>query len=710
MQKKTLSAIVAVLAVAVIAVAGFYFKKQKGGGETISTAYDLTSKAGALPDGWYVNSYEDQYQVYGDESGVVTLQSDIADDLRLCKKVTVQEGSLYVLTGYIATEGVANGRGASLSIDNYSLDKSCVYTQGLQGDNDFTETKLYFETKPGQTEIILALRLGGYSEASSGTVRFKDVSLRSGTADEGRYQLLEAWGGSSNDDDDDAFRDEEHYKSFFAVIVWAAVLSGVLLIFGIYRNRKLLTGRTLPEKGYWGGFAFIVVVGLLLRLILCALYRGHDSDMGCFIGWGQDIARNGTQQFYWAAGHDWYDYPPGYMLFLGGYSAVLNLFRVDTGTVLGIFLYMLPAIAADLFLSLLLMSFARKQRINNAGALILGGLVFLNPALLFLTGAWGQIDSILTLWLVVSFLLLLDPKPGTVDRNRVLSGAVFGLAVMTKWQALMFGPVYAMAHLFLVRWGEKEAGKDLRDTVLSALAAFAVILLISLPFKGDQGLFWFVDRFMTASAHYDYATVEAYNYFAFCGANWKRAGEYILPNVLTFKQFGTVAILLAILCGFLTILRRRQAQKRLDSTLSEDKGFLFLAASLIMALIFTFGHYMHERYVVPILVMLLFAYAFYKDRRLLLIALLFTVTTFLNEMMAQYVVSNAAMSIVRGGREHNTVLRFWSGAEVLVCLSFGFVVVDMLHDLRGKLGLFLDREEEKGPSKLYSFIEEGLEK
>ena len=710
MQKKTLSAIVAVLAVAVIAVAGFYFKKQKGGGETISTAYDLSSKAGALPDGWYVNSYEDQYQVYGDESGVVTLQSDIADDLRLCKKVTVQEGSLYVLAGYIATEGVANGRGASLSIDNYSLDKSCVYTQGLQGDNDFTETKLYFETKPGQTEIILALRLGGYSEASSGTVRFKDVSLRSGTADEGRYQLLEAWGGSSNDDDDDAFRDEEHYKSFFAVIVWAAVLSGVLLIFGIYRNRKLLTGRTLPEKGYWGGFAFIVVVGLLLRLILCALYRGHDSDMGCFIGWGQDIARNGTQQFYWAAGHDWYDYPPGYMLFLGGYSAVLNLFRVDTGTVLGIFLYMLPAIAADLFLSLLLMSFARKQRINNAGALILGGLVFLNPALLFLTGAWGQIDSILTLWLVVSFLLLLDPKPGTVDRNRVLSGAVFGLAVMTKWQALMFGPVYAMAHLFLVRWGEKEAGKDLRDTVLSALAAFAVILLISLPFKSDQGLFWFVDRFMTASAHYDYATVEAYNYFAFCGANWKRAGEYILPNVLTFKQFGTVAILLAILCGFLTILRRRQAQKSLDSTLSEDKGFLFLAASLTMALIFTFGHYMHERYVVPILVMLLFAYAFYKDRRLLLIALLFTVTTFLNEMMAQYVVSNAAMSIVRGGREHNTVLRFWSGAEVLVCLSFGFVVVDMLHDLRGKLGLFLDREEEKGPSKLYSFIEEGLEK
>ena len=238
----------------------------------------------------------------------------------------------------------------------------------------------------------------------------------------------------------------------------------------------------------------------------------------------------------------------------------------------------------------------------------------------------------------------------------------------------------------------------------------AVLLLISLPFKGDESLLWFVERFLTASSHYDYATVEAYNYFAFCGANWKRAGEYIVPKLLTYKQFGTIAIVLAILCGFMTIYRRNQAQRRLDRSLDQDKGFLFLAASLTMALIFTFGHYMHERYVVPILVMLLFAYAFYKDKRLLLVALLFTVTTFLNEMMAQYVVSNEAMSVIRGGREHNTVLRFWAGAEVLVCLYFVYVVVDMLHDLKGKLGLVLRREEDASPSRLYDFIEEGLRK
>ena len=711
MQKKTLSAIVAVLAVAVIIVAGVYFKKHSGGGTSTVVSYDLSSQQGSLPEGWYVDSYENQYKAYGDETGTITLFSPIANDLRLCKKITVQDATKYVLTAQIATVAVAEGRGASLSIDNYSLDKSCVYTEGLTGDNGFTRTNLYFQTKPGQTEVILALRLGGYSEASRGTAQYRNLSLRLGDSEEGRYQLLESWGGSDAEESDDAFRGEEHYKSFFAIIVWAAVLAGVLLIFGVYRNRRLLTGKTLPDKAFYWGFVFIVVVGLLLRLILCALFKGHDSDMSCFIGWGQDIASNGTKRFYWAPGHDWYDYPPGYMLFLGGYSAVLNLFNVNTGSVLGIYLYMLPAIGADLGLSLLLMNYARRQRINNSGALILGGLVFLNPALLFLTGAWGQIDSILTLWLIISFLLLLRRNSNKgVDVNRILSGAIFGLAVMTKWQALMFGPVYAIAHLFLVRWKEKEAGTDLRDTVLAALSALGVILLISLPFKGEEGLLWFVDRFLSASAHYDYATVEAYNYFALCGANWKQSGEFILPKLLTFKQFGTIAILLAIFFGFMLVLRLRQSGTLQQGSSDEDRGFLFLAASLVMALIFTFGHYMHERYVIPVLVMLLFAYAYYKDRRLLLIALLFTVTTFLNEMMAQYVVSSGAIDVIRGGREHNTVLRFWAGTEVIVCLYFCYVTVDMIHDLKAKLGDMLCREKNTERTALYTFIEEGLKK
>ena len=46
----------------------------------------------------------------------------------------------------------------------------------------------------------------------------------------------------------------------------------------------------------------------------------------------------------------------------------------------------------------------------------------------------------------------------------------------------------------------------------------------------------------------------------------------------------------------------------------------------------------------------------------------------------------------------------------MVCLYFGYVVADMVHDLKEKLGLLFQREESSEPSKLYRFIEEGLKK
>ena len=39
-----------------------------------------------------------------------------------------------------------------------------------------------------------------------------------------------------------------------------------------------------------------------------------------------------------------------------------------------------------------------------------------------------------------------------------------------------------------------------------------------------------------------------------------------------------------------------------------------------------------------------------------------------------------------------------------------YVVADMLHDLKGKLSIMLLREEADAPSRLYTFIEEGLQK
>ena len=72
MQKKVLNAIVAVLAVAVLVGAGFYFK-DKGKGHTLAaslgTALDLSGESGTLPEDWYVSSYENEYEAFLDGTG-----------------------------------------------------------------------------------------------------------------------------------------------------------------------------------------------------------------------------------------------------------------------------------------------------------------------------------------------------------------------------------------------------------------------------------------------------------------------------------------------------------------------------------------------------------------------------------------------------------------------------------------------------------------
>ena len=659
-KKKIILAILVLAAVAAavwFCVSHFSGKGSSSAEESMSFTFE---DGHGCPNGWETDSYEGAYSIKASD-GAVSLHSDIADDLRIVRTVPCEGSNVYVLSAFIRTENVQNGRGASLSVDNYSLDKSCIYSGTITGDSDWTYTELCFKTMPEQKQLRLALRLGGYSEASSGTALFRDVSFR---RDDARtdYVTLYPWESTSSEEKEDlAVWDSEKLKSMFAVMEWAAVLAGCFWIFCIYRNREALEAYELTGRQAKLIFTGIVLVGLLIRLVLCALFRGHDTDMACFIAWGRTIASEGTSTFYTAAGHEWYDYPPGYMLFLGFWSKVVDLFVSDTFSVPGLFLYMLPAIAADFGCARLLMDAAEEQGMKPGAQLLIGGFVFLNPALLYLSGAWGQIDSILTFMLLCAFLLLIKEK-------RILSGLMFGVAVLMKWQALMFGPIYAAAHILLAAFiGEKgSVGKKLGETALGAAAAFGIILLVSLPFKGSQPLYWMVPKFLNAASGYDYASVEAYNYMALCGGNWTKADAPVSVLPFSYKQMGTVFILLALFIGIMMLAAHAAGEKKNETV----RPAVILSAALTMALIFTFGHYMHERYVIPVILFTLLAYILYQDKRLLLIAMLFTLTAFLNEMSAMFVVSNVASSAVRGGPLHNDVVQICALAETCICVYF----------------------------------------
>gem|GEM_PF-708826 len=761
-----------------------------GGSESIDAyTFDFHElSTGGLPLGWSVVSYENAYAA-NCKDGVVTLSSTVADDLRLVYTVPVSGGKKYVLSADIATENVTGGEGATLSVDNYNADGSYIYSKGLFGTNGSTHVELAFETDKSQSEVRLALRLGGYSSVSSGAASYSNVSFAATDTASVSFQKLVPQKSSA----DKTEKSDSEYEAFFSLIRWMTILCAAFLLLGVYRHREQLESLETDGTKRRVRFLIIVLIGFFVRLFLCGVFKGHATDMGCWIGWGNQIADGQLSAFYDGT---WYDYPPGYMLVLGLLTHIMRLLRVSQwgSETLRLFWYMLPPFLCDIGCGVLLMRFAKECGRTDAEALLLGALAVLNPAAVYLSGAWGQIDSVLTLLLLLSF--------AAFRRNRrILCAVWYALAVLVKWQALIYGPVIAMAYLFTL--GEKKEKADfwrgLLKTAAAVLLALLIIFAVSVPFRGTMGTFWIVSRFLSASTGYDYATVEGYNFFALLGANWTKAGQdlfsgrtageallftgntlgtliallgaavlalntvrefrgnrprtawlpllsagmicavmhvfkFVVPEMenvsrlvygavflialiswflqrteaeggfrsllardetayfalltaalsagaltgtyliwlilrliglsLTFKIFGSVMIFLSALAALWMLVRYHKAGRLKE----DDPELLYLVSACFMLWVFTFAQYMHERYVFPVLFLLLFAYAAGRDRRILLCALLLTVTTFMNEVVAMYVVSEGAIHAIRGGNTHNAFISACSAGEVLTAL------------------------------------------
>ena len=620
-----------------------------------------------LPEGWDTVAYEaENYSVYT-QNGALVIASAAENDVRVCQMIQVEPNTVYRLSAEISAEGVHGGRGVCLSVDNYTLDGSYAVSAGRTGSFDWTRETLIVRTGAKQSYINFALRLGSYSETSAGTARFRAAELvqtndpeeiaSAVSLDEPAQPAVKSVNES---DEARAIR----LRSYLHLFIVCAIVLACVLLWGFYRNRERFYSLSADPKTVKRCFILLVLTGAALRLVLTLLFGGHDYDITCWQAWGRDIVQNGTAQFYTAPGHEWYDYPPGYMLVLAAVTWLLDLFRIPSGSAAAVFAYMLPAYAADVGIAILLMRFARKRGFSESACLYLGGLAVFNPAAVILSGAWGQIDSILTLLLLLSFSELFEGR-------RISAGAIYGLAIMTKWQALIYGPVLAAEYLLSIR--KKE---DALRTVGGVAAALLVIFAVSLPFRGDQGFFWVVGRFLNSAGGYDYASVEAYNFLALCGGNWKSAELSLVPGI-SYKAFGMVMIVLAVvLSGAMQVVSRRREGRE---TLRARPERLLIPAAFCMFMIFTFGHYMHERYVFPVMALLAFAYAATRDKRLLASSMLLSVVLALNETTAMYVVSNAASAAVRGTQQHQIVIGVCSLFEVLmffytakVCLERGF--------------------------------------
>lgn len=472
-------------------------------------------------------------------------------------------------------------------------------------------------------------------------------------------------------------------------ILIASILATIafLLIYMVYvsikKSRAVLVNGVRDKSDN-----FLVVWTLLASLLLHILFSyyivGHKTDIGCFTSWGNKIFRNGFQNFY-NPQTNFPDYPPGYMYVLGLMARIADLFGHGVYAADGSYdifyvtMIKLPSIIADIGSAYLVYRLARKK-LRFEAAYLLMCLAAFCPVFIYVSGGWGQIDQILSILLVISIILLNSNKP-------ILAGFVYGLSILLKPQALMAGPLLAIAYFcyifdpdFFSPTGRKctdGVGTRIMKTVAAVACACALLIVSVIPFADDT-MPWYsiiLQKYMGTATSYKYASVNAYNIYTLFGKNWTPITEKAILG-LTYGQLGTVLMVISV--GFGGVLYFFGRKKH--------SGALSLATAFTFASLFTLGHYMHERYLFPVLLLLLVAYISYGDRRLISMFMCWSATALVNCIAAFYYSKLHEYHLYWDER-----LVFWcSLANVILFIIFCGICTDIMLRGRVKADVFAD--------------------
>ncbi|MBR5258763.1 MAG: hypothetical protein IKV51_07435, partial [Clostridia bacterium] len=416
------------------------------------------------PACWYTDAWKQNSSFFEaaqeDGENALHIFSFEANDARWVQDITVEPDTVYQISCLIKASCDGTGRGANISILNSGASSVSVFdTEG-----GWQEVRLTGKTGKDQYEISLALRLGGYGGDCAGDAWFKQISVTKGEGGSAgtSFATFEPSSYTSTDMKAEELPDRQTEKWTLYVC-----LCGIMMIC-LYNSvkRRPADGRGLSALSGCVWFAVLALLGLAVRSYYAYSVRGYSTDINCFAYWGELFYERG-RKFY--ATDSFCDYPPVYMALLGLVSALRRLFGFEYLSAGHIVLIKLFPMLADVFTAGLVYHLFSARGKWGRGLLPAAAILF-NPAYLADSAAWGQADSLLALLVCLTVYLAISDRWWAAL-------PVFALAVMTKPQALLFGPI---GLLFLLP-GLREKKKLIHAGVGMA-AALVIMYFGSLPF------------------------------------------------------------------------------------------------------------------------------------------------------------------------------------------------------------------------------------
>ena len=328
----------------------------------------------------------------------------------------------------------------------------------------------------------------------------------------------------------------------------------------------------------------LLVAGFVVRLFFIT-NEGFKTDVSTYVAWALALSKHGFASFYSTIGFA--DYPPGYFYILAAIGHVWQLLFAahDTGLVILRSLVKLPAIFADLCVGALLYATVRRFA-GNGYALAAAALYLLNPATIYISALWGQVDSISGGFALLAIYALLRSDDAALrDRQQLMwivgGWLAFSYSLLIKPQAAVLLPLL-VAFAFVDPLRRRSR---LVATATGIAAALVLALLLTEPFHPGNPIAafsWLIARYAYGSNVYPYNSVNAFNLWALRGTLWAPDSQPIfgLPQYL----WGIILVIAA-----LALIVWRYLQDRTSQALLEGCAIAGLA-------FFTLATRMHERY------------------------------------------------------------------------------------------------------------------
>ena len=332
----------------------------------------------------------------------------------------------------------------------------------------------------------------------------------------------------------------------------------------------------------------------ILRVVLSAVCKGHETDMNCFIGWSGAVFEHGISKFYTL--DMFHDYPPGYMYILYVVGALQKLFGFSGGALY--ILVKLPAVICDIVTGIIIYKIAKKK-FSDSISTVLACLYLFNPAAILNCSLWGQVDSIYTLFVLLMIYFISEKK-------MFISYFLFAICIFIKPQAFIFTPVLIggiVENVFLDDFNRNKFFKNLG----LGIGAIVMMLLLALPF----GIGNVIEQYKATLSSYPHLTVNAFNLWGALGKNWGALSAFTTALGYIFIAAITVYSLYVFFK-------------------SKNKSKYYFMGALLAFFTYMLSTKMHDRYAFPAMVLILMAFVLSGNPRNYIMYVLLTISQFFN--------------------------------------------------------------------------------